>query len=170
MFVTVEYRLAPEHRAPAALNDSYAGLIWTAERADELGLDPAKIMIMGGSGGAPIDTGCAILARNRQHPKLCAQMLATPMLDGRVDTLSSKQFDNIGPWNGETNRMAWDCVLGSDRNGPNVSELVSPSRATDFAGLPPTFLDAGDAEVFRDEAVAYASTLWKSDVSAELHV
>ncbi|KAH8798646.1 Alpha/Beta hydrolase protein [Xylogone sp. PMI_703] len=168
--VTVEYRLAPEHRAPAALNDSYAGLVWTADHANELGIDLSKLMIQGTSGGGPIAAGCAIKARDLQYPKLCAQLLSTPMMDDRVSSVSSKQYYDHGPWNGKINSMAWDCVLGNERNGPNVSELVSPARATDLAGVPPAFIDAGESEVFRDEAISYASVLWKSGVSAELHI
>ncbi|KAJ5383585.1 Alpha/beta hydrolase fold-3 [Penicillium concentricum] len=168
--VTVEYRLAPEHPAPAALDDAYAGLIWTADNAAKLGIDPTKIMVLGGSGGAPIAAGCALLAHRNQSPKLRAQMLLTPMIDDRGETVSAKQYENVGPWCGATNLMAWDWVLGSARGGPDVSELVAPARATDLTGLPPTFIDAGEAEVFRDEAVAYASKLWKFGVSAELHV
>lgn len=168
--VTVEYRLAPEHRAPAALNDAYAGLVWTADHANKLGIDLSKLMIQGMSGGGPIAAGCAIKARNLQYPKLCAQLLCTPMLDDRVTSASSQQYYDHGPWNGKINSMAWDCVLGNERNGPNVSELISPARASDLAGVPPAFIDVGESEVFRDEAVAYASVLWKSGVSAELHV
>lgn len=170
VLVSVEYRLAPEHPAPAALNDCYTGLVWTAEHTAELGIDPSKIMILGGSGGAPIAAGCALLARNNNYPKLCAQMLLTPMLDDRNTTISAKQYYDNGGWSAKVNAMAWDCVLGSKRGGPDVSELVAPARATDLSGLPPTFIDAGEAEVFRDEAVAYASLLWKCGVSAELHV
>lgn len=112
--IAVEYRLAPEHPAPAALNDSYAGLAWIADHAIELGIDPAQIMILGGSGGGPIAAGCSLLARQNQHPtlNLLAQMLLTPMLDDRGQTVSAKQFEHVGPWCGATNQMAWDCVLG----------------------------------------------------------
>lgn len=169
--ISVEYRLAPEHPAPAALNDSYAGLVWVADHAAELGIDPAQIMILGGSGGGPIAAGCSLLARQNQHPtlNLLAQMLLTPMLDDRGQTVSAKQFEHVGPWCGVTNQMAWDCVLEQDRPA-QVDYMVAPARATDLTGLPPTFIDAGEAEVFRDEAVAYASLLWKCGVSTELHV
>ncbi|KAK4865093.1 hypothetical protein LT330_001716 [Penicillium expansum] len=169
--ISVEYRLAPEHPAPAALNDSYAGLVWVADHAAELGINPAQIMILGGSGGGPIAAGCSLLARQNQHPtlNLLAQMLLTPMLDDRGQTASAKQFEHVGPWCGVINQMAWDCVLGPDRP-EQVDYLVAPARATDLTGLPPTFIDAGEAEVFRDEAVAYASLLWKCGVSTELHV
>ncbi|KAL3456979.1 Alpha/Beta hydrolase protein [Aspergillus heterothallicus] len=167
--VCVEYRVAPEHPAPAALNDSYAGLFWVFENASKLRIDPARIMIMGGSGGGPIAAGCALLARENQHVNLVAQMLVCPMLDDRGETASAQQFRDQGPWNGTTNQMAWDCVLGRDRPS-QVDHLVAPARATDLTGLPQTFIDAGEAEVFRDEAVAYASLLWKCGVSTELHV
>lgn len=170
VFVAVGYRLAPEHRAPAALHDCYAALAWTADNAAKLGIDPSKILIFGVSGGGPLAAASAIMARDRQHPKLCAQMLLTPMLDDRDITVSSKQFEHGTLWCGVTNRMAWDHVLGENRGGPKVTELMAPARATDLAGLPPTFIDAGECEVFRDEAVAYASQLWKCGVSAELHV
>ncbi|KAH7142654.1 Alpha/Beta hydrolase protein [Dactylonectria estremocensis] len=168
--ISVEYRLAPEHRAPAALYDAYAGLVWTAENASRLGIDASKIIVSGGSGGAPIAMGSAMLCRNNQKKYPCALMLLTPMLDDRDCTASSKQFARDGPWCGTTNRMAWDLVLGTERGGDAVSELVAPARATDLEGLPPTFIDAGACEVFRDEAVAVASVLWKCGVSAELHV
>ncbi|KAL3447609.1 Alpha/Beta hydrolase protein [Aspergillus insuetus] len=188
--IAVEYRLAPEHRAPAALNDSYAGLAWISDpaHAAKLAIDPARIVILGGSGGGPIAAGCALLARDNGRPRLLGQILLTPMLDDRGTTVSARQFESVGPWCGSTNQMAWDCVLGrepvnnnndvaagEDRNvdaqaNAQVDHLVSPARALDLTGLPPTFIDAGEAEVFRDEAVAYASRLWACGVSAELHV
>lgn len=170
VFVTVEYRLAPEHPAPAALYDSYTGLVWTAEHAQELGINPSEIVVIGGSGGAPIAAGSALLARDKKHPRICAQMLLAPMLDDRVDTVSAKQYENIGPWCGHVNRMAWDCVLGDKRGDPNVDGKVAPARERDLSGLPPTYIDVSECEVFRDEAVAFATQLWESGVSAELHV
>lgn len=169
VFVSVEYRVAPEHRAPAALHDTYAGLVWTAENASRLGIDPAKIIVNGGSGGAPIAMSSAMLCRNNRKNYPCGLMILTPMLDDRDCTTSSKQFARDGPWCGTTNREAWDHVLGTESRG-EVSELVAPARATDLSGLPPTFIDAGACEVFRDEAVAVASLMWKCGVSAELHV
>ncbi|KAF7536055.1 hypothetical protein G7Z17_g13099 [Cylindrodendrum hubeiense] len=170
VFISVEYRLSPEHPAPAALHDAYAGLVWTAENAAKLGIDGSKIILYGCSGGSPIAAGTAMLCRNSNAQYPHALMLLTPMLDDRDTTVSSKQFARDGPWCGTTNRMAWDLVLGKERGGPSVSELVSPARATDLVGMPPTFIDVGECEVFRDEAVAFASQLWKCGVSAELHV
>ncbi|KAL3447611.1 Alpha/Beta hydrolase protein [Aspergillus insuetus] len=172
VLATVEYRLAPEHPAPAALNDGFTGLVWLADKAADLGINPDKIMVQGISGGGPIAAACAIQARNRGYPRLCAQLLSTPMLDCRCDSVSARQYEEDGHWSGRVNRLAWKCVLGAGKElgGDDVDELVSPSRAEDLAGVAPAFIDVGEAEVFRDEAVAYASTLWKGGVSAELHV
>jgi acetyl esterase/lipase len=168
--VTIEYRLAPDHPAPAGLEDCYAGLLWIAHNAEELGIDAGKILVFGGSGGAPLAAGCVLIARDKQYPKVYAQMLHTPMLDDRAITVSSKQFHQDAPWCGITNTQAWDMVLGDKRGGPNVNELWAPARAKDLSGLPPTFIDAGECEVFRDEAVAYASKMWECGNTAELHI
>lgn len=168
--ISVEYRLAPENVAPAALHDSYDGLVWVAKHATVLGIDPKRLMVMGISGGGPIAAGTAMMATDLKYPPLCAQLLCTPMLDDRNITVSSQQFASRYVWNGEENQIAWRHVLGSDYGSPNVSERIAPARATDLTGLPPTFIEAGELEVFRDEAVAYASLLWKCGVSTELHV
>ncbi|WYZ46844.1 hypothetical protein EsH8_IX_001069 [Colletotrichum jinshuiense] len=127
VFVSVEYRVAPENPALAALKDSYAGLVWTAEHATELGIDANRILLIGGSGGAPITAGCAMLCRNETKPYPAAQMLLTPMLDDRDQTVSTKQFARDGPWCGTLNRKAWDHVLGSARGKPGVTEELAYS-------------------------------------------
>ena len=170
VFVSVEYRLAPEHQAPAGAYDSYAGLVYIADHSADLGIDPSKILLYGFSGGAAPALGSAILSRNRKHPPIHAQILSAPMLDDCVDTVSAKQFAVGSMWSAEHNCMAWDMVLGPDRGMPGVDELRAPSRASDLSGLPPTFIDVGECEVFRDEAVAFASKIWKSGGTAELHV
>jgi acetyl esterase/lipase len=168
VFISVEYRLAPEHRAPAALDDCYAGLSWTAKHAEKLGIDASEILLYGFSGGGPLVAASAILARDRNYPYLRGQMLSGPMLDDRMNTVSAKQFQKQPC--GIINRMGWDLVLGEERGGPKVTELMSPSRATDLSELPPAYIDAGERESFRDEAVAYASQIWKCGGSAEIHV
>lgn len=168
--VSVEYRLAPENPDPAPIEDCYAGLIWTAEHAAELGIDPAKIIVSGISAGGGLAAGIALLSRDRNGPAILGQLLMCPMLDERNDTVSSRQFVGIGVWDGSSNDTGWDALLGDRRHSDEVSIYASPSRATDLSNLPPAYIDVGSAEVFRDEDVAFASALWAAGTQAELHV
>ena len=170
VLVSVEYRLAPEYPDPVPVEDCYAGLLWTAEHADELGIDLDHLLIAGGSAGGGLAAGTALLARDRRGPELCAQMLMYPMLDDRDATVSTRQIDGVGVWDRGSNLTGWNALLGDRRGTDNVSIYAAPSRATDLSGLPPAFIDCGSSEVFRDEDVAYASTIWASGGQAELHV
>ena len=168
--VSVEYRLAPEHPHPAPVEDCYAGLVWTVEHAGELGIDPERVVVMGGSAGGGLAAATALLARDRGGPALIGQLLVCPMLDDRNDTYSSRQMAGLGVWDHTANGFGWAALLGDAVGGPDVSPYAAPARATDLAGLPPAFIDVGSAETFRDEAVAYASRIWQAGGSAELHV
>jgi acetyl esterase/lipase len=168
--VTVAYRLSPEHPDPYPVEDCYAALIWTAEHAEELGIDPSRIVITGRSAGGGLAAGVALLARDRRGPALLGQMLMYPMLDDRNDTVSSHQIDGIGVWDRGSNDTGWNALLGERRGTRAVSIYASPTRAADLSGLPPAFIDCGTAEVFRDEDVAYASRIWAAGGQAELHV
>ncbi len=170
VLVSVDYRLAPEYPDPYPVEDCYAGLVWVAEHADELGIDPARIVIAGQSAGGGLAVGTALLARDRQGPDLMAEILVSPMLDDRDDTVSTRQIDGVGVADRQMNRFAWDAYLGSRRATPDVSEYAAPARAADLSALPRTYIDCGSAEVFRDEDVAFASRLWAAGVDAELHV
>lgn len=170
--VSVEYRLAPEHPAPAPQDDCYAALLWTAEHARDLGIDPARLMVAGVSAGGGLAAGAALRARDTGGPALCAQLLVYPMLDDRDAGVSKRQFRHDTPYDATDNNGAWQCVLG-DQAGVGsaaVSPYVAPARATDLSGLPPAYIDVGTAEPFRDENVAYATRLWDCGVQADLHV
>lgn len=168
--VTVEYRLAPEFPDPFPVEDCYAGLLWTADHADELGIDPERLIIAGASAGGGLAAGVALMARDRGGPALAGQVLIYPMLDDRDATVSTHQIDGIGVWDRTSNVTGWSALLGDRRATPDVSVYAAPARATDLTGLPPAFIDCGSAEVFRDEDVAYATALWAAGVQAELHV
>ncbi|MFE6776258.1 alpha/beta hydrolase [Streptomyces sp. NPDC057702] len=167
---SVEYRLAPEHPAPAGVEDCYAGLVWFAENAARLGVDPDRVVVSGASAGGGLSAAVALLARDRGGPALAGQILDCPMLDDRNESVSSHQYDGIGLWDRNNNDTAWNAVLGAARGTDAVSPYVAPARATDLSGLPPACVTVGAAEVFRDEAIAYASGIWASGGQAELHV
>jgi acetyl esterase/lipase len=168
--VSVEYRLAPETPHPGPVEDCYAGLVAAVEQADELGLDPARVIVGGASAGGGLAAAVALLARDRGGPALLAQLLLCPMLDDRNETPSSYQMAGLGIWDRGANELGWTALLGAARGGPDVSPYAAPARATDLSGLPPAFIDVGSAETFRDEDVAYATRIWQAGGRAELHV
>jgi acetyl esterase/lipase len=168
--VSVEYRLAPEHPHPAPVEDSYAGLVWTAANAEELGIDPDRLLVAGASAGGGLAAALALLARDRGGPELIGQLLMCPMLDDRNDSLSGRQMAGLGVWDRTANATGWGALLGEGAGGPDVSPYAAPARAADLSGLPPAFIDVGSAETFRDEDIAYADRLWQAGGRAELHV
>jgi acetyl esterase/lipase len=168
--VSVGYRLAPEHPHPAPIDDVYAGLLWTAEHAAELGLDPERIVAAGPSAGGGLSAALALTVRDKGGPRLRGQLLMSPMLDDRNDSGSARQMDGHDLWDRNTNGFGWNALLGGACGGPDVSPYAAPARATDLSGLPPAFIDVGSAECLRDEAVTYATRIWQADGEAELHV
>lgn len=170
VLVSVDYRLAPEHPDPVPVEDCYAGLVWTVDHAELLGIDPGRVVLVGQSAGGGLAAGTALLARDRQGPEVLAQVLVSPMLDDTGSTVSTHQIDGVGVADRDLTRVAWTAYLGDRRGGDDVSVYAAPARATDLSGLPRTYLDCASAEVFRDETVAYASRLWAAGVQAELHV
>jgi hypothetical protein len=119
--VSVEYRLAPEHPHPALVEDCYAGLVWTAQHAEELGIDPSRLVIAGASAGGGLAAGTALMARDRGGPALSHQILMCPMLDDRGITPSSQELDGEGIWDRTANLVGWTALLGDARGGPDVS-------------------------------------------------
>ncbi|MGJ6968422.1 alpha/beta hydrolase [Streptosporangium sp. G11] len=168
--ISVDYRLAPEATGTTLVEDCYHALLWIAEHADELGVDPARVIVAGVSAGGGLAAGVALMARDRGAPAIAAQMLICPMLDHRNITTSSRQYSGgPGVWTREMNEFGWQAVLG-DHAGRDVSCYVSPAVADDLSGLPATYIDAGTAEVFRDEDVDYATRIWAAGGQAELHI
>ncbi|MFE2756363.1 alpha/beta hydrolase [Actinosynnema sp. NPDC059335] len=167
---TVEYRLAPENPDPTPVEDCYAGLEWFTRNAAEFGFDPDRVLVMGGSAGGGLAAGVTLLARDRGGPGIAWQFLSCPMLDDRDQTVSTRQIVDGVPWARDSNRFGWQSLLGERYGTDDVSVYAAPARATDLSGLPPTYLDVGDAEVFRDEVVAFASKLWEAGINCELHV
>lgn len=170
VLVSVDYRLAPEHPDPYPVEDCYAGLLWIAAHADDLGIAPDRIVLVGQSAGGGLAAGTALLARDRRGPRLFGQILISPMLDDRDSTVSTRQIDGVGVADRALTRFGWDAYLGDRRGGDDVTVYAAPARATDLTGLPATYLDCGSAEVFRDETVTFASRLWEAGIDAELHV
>ncbi|KAI0128970.1 Alpha/Beta hydrolase protein [Xylariales sp. AK1849] len=170
----VEYRLAPEHPAPAGVEDTYAALKWLQANSNELNIDPARVGLMGSSAGGGIATGAALMARDNglRHP-LARLVLLYPMLDDRTTLNPEDPFNKVLTWNVQTNDMGWKAYLGGrdrDQRGDDVSIYAAPSRAESLHGLPPTYIDVGGFDLFVDEDIAFAGKLAKANNSVELHV
>ncbi|MFJ5681021.1 alpha/beta hydrolase [Streptomyces sp. NPDC093097] len=168
--VCADYRLAPEHPYPAGVEDCYAGLVWVARHAAEIGGDPERIVVAGGSAGGGLTAAVALMARDRGGPRLAGQLAMCPMLDDRNNTASARQMAGRGVWDRRANEVGWTSLLGEARGTDRVLPYAAPARATDLSGLPPAYIDAGAAETYRDEGTAYATRIWQAGGDAELHV
>jgi acetyl esterase/lipase len=169
VLVSVEYRLAPEHPYPAGLHDCYAALSFLHAEAGALGVDPARIALLGASAGGGLAAGTALLARDRGGPPVCFQMLHIPELDDRLETPSMKKFVDSPLWNRPLAVKSWQFYLGDLAGKDDVPIYAAPARATDLAGLPPAYLSTAENDPLRDEGIAYATAMLQAGVSVELH-
>lgn len=171
--LAVEYRLAPEVRAPVPVTDCHAGLRYLFQHAADLGVDTARIAIMGDSAGGGITASLAhyINLHPSPGPIVAIQVLIYPMLDDRT-TQPDEALAPFATWSANDNITGWGALLG-DRAGSadvNVTEAAGRMTLEDARGLPPAYIDVGELDLFRDDALAYAQTLGRAGVSCELHV
>jgi acetyl esterase/lipase len=167
--VSIDYRLAPEHPYPAPLDDCYAGLLWSAQHADELGIDPARIVVVGASAGGGLAAGLAILARDRGEVSLAFQLLIYPMIDD-TNTSTSSRIQGAPVWSRQANDLGWRAYLGERFGTDDVPAYAAPARVDDVTGLPPAWIGVGSLDVFRDEDITYALRLLQAGINTELHV
>jgi acetyl esterase/lipase len=171
--VSADYRLAPEHPYPAAIEDCYAALRWIAASADSLHINPSRIGIGGPSAGGGLTAALALAARDRNGPAVKFQLPLYPMLDSRCGTLSANEFTmQTMPhaWNRENNRTAWDMYLGAENVKKNPPAYAVPALAEDLSGLPAAYICVGQLDPFRDEVMEYASRLAGAGVPVEFHL
>ncbi len=167
--VSVEYRLAPEGRYPAALDDCHQALRWLFEHAGELGVDDERIGVAGLSAGGGLAAALALLVRDQGELRLRFQVLEAPMLDDRQVTTSSGHA-GMPLWSAEANAYGWQRYLGDRYGAADVPGYAAAARALDVSGLPPTFVSLGAVDGLRDEGLEYALRLIQADVPTELHL
>ena len=167
---SVEYRLAPEHPFPAAFDDCVAALRWLSDAAADLGVDPQRIALHGPSAGGNLAVATALHARDTGGPPVAALVLVSPMLDDRPTSPSARLNTGFGAWSREADDQAWQAYLGDLAGGEEVPPYAAPARAGDLAGLPPTFLETGELDLFRDDCLDLARRLMEAGVPVELHV
>ncbi|KAF9781441.1 hypothetical protein IL306_013559 [Fusarium sp. DS 682] len=169
---SVNYRLAPKVKGPIPALDGYTALLWLQNRANEFNVDPARIALLGYSGGGGVAAGVALMSRDRGlQPPLAKQILIYPILDDR-NLVENEVLKPLATWSTEENLIGWTGLLGDQAGKPEapVSHYAAPARAANTANLPPTYLDTGDIDIFRDEVVTYAARLLAQNVPVELHV
>ena len=168
--VSVDYRLAPEYTYKASVVDCFAGLNWMFDNADELGVDPSRIAIGGGSAGGGLTAGLALYNRDNNGPDVALQLLVYPMLDDTHETPSGYEVTHPNVWNRDVSLKAWKMYVGDEWGTDNVSPYAAAARATDLNGLPPAFVTVGTQDLFRDESIDYAQRLMAAGVPTELEV
>jgi len=166
-FLSVDYRLAPEHPYPTPLHDTYAGLSWLHAHAEELGVDLARIAVMGNSAGGGLAAAVSILARDNDGPPIARQLLIFPMLDDR-NTVPDPDIAPYAAWTYDDNITAWQAILGDNAGGDAVPPDAAPARLADASGLPPAYIEAGQLDIFRDEDLRYGITLSQGAVPVDL--
>jgi acetyl esterase len=164
--VSVDYRLAPRHRYPAACDDAYAVLCWAAGHADEFGGDGGRIAVAGDSAGGNLAAALTLRARDTAGPAIAAQLLVYPMLDSRRDTASYR--DNAQGYfvTADHLRWYWEQYLPDDAAA--ADPYACPARARDLAGLPPAHVVTAEFDPLRDEGEDYARRLAEAGVPVRL--
>jgi len=169
--VSVDYRLAPEVTWRGSLSDNYSALAWLADPGSGLNIDPARIALAGESAGGGHAAMLALHVRDGQRGggrlTPCFLLLDAPMLDDRTSTRDDPHpHTGNFVWTAEHNRFGWEALLG----GTADDAAPIPARATDLAGLPPTFISVGALDLFLEENIEWVRHLTRAGVAAELHV
>jgi acetyl esterase len=163
--VSLDYRLAPEHPYPAALDDAITVLNWVSDSADELGVDASRIAVAGSSAGGALAACLAQRSADGSLPAVVFQMLHQPVLDDRI-TGSKTEFAATPAFDGPAAAQMWRYYLGS--TAPSADS--APARRDQLSHLPAAFISCSDIDPLRDEALDYATRLLRAGVATELHV
>ncbi|MHA6802583.1 alpha/beta hydrolase [Salinifilum ghardaiensis] len=165
--VLVNYRKAPEHPFPTAVEDSWAGLTWAAEHAAELAPEGVPLIVAGDSAGGNIGAVMTLRARDAAGPRIDHQVLIYPVTDCDLDRGSYLAPENQLLLDRETMRWFWGHYLPDERARTHPD--ASPLRAATHAGLPPALVSVAECDPLRDEGVAYARALEAAGVPVVLH-
>ncbi len=166
--VSPGYRLAWKKPYPAALEDCYTALEYMADHAEELGIRRDQLIVGGESAGGGLAAAVCLYARDQGRIPVAFQIPLYPMLDC-FDTPSSRDYHGRN-WNTRRNHWGWKHYLGDLYGSPSVPKYASPSRETDYSGLPPAYTYVLDGEPFLDETRAYIRNLQEAGVDAAVDV
>lgn len=164
--VSVDYRLAPEHKFPAGPEDCYAATDWVVKNAASIGGDPARVAVAGDSAGGNLAAAVALMARDRGGPKVAFQLLIYPVTDAGLKTPSQQQFQDDGYILSKKDMIwFWGHYIGSDKDKTNP--YASPIEAKSLRGLPPALVVTASFDPLRDEGETYAARLQEAGVKTE---
>ena len=165
LVVSVDYRLAPEHPFPAALEDAYAAVEWAEDHAADLGGDPDRLVVGGDSAGGNLTAGVTLLARDREEsPDVDRQLLVYPAVAPGDHEERSSFRENAEGYFLEADEMEWfsDCYVQDEIHARN--EYLAPLLARDLSGLPPASVVTAGFDPLRDEGIEYAERLEEAGV------
>jgi acetyl esterase/lipase len=163
---TVEYRLGPEHRFPAPLDDCYLATQWAAEHAAELGGDADRLVVIGDSAGGNLAAAVSLMARDKGGPAIAQQILLYPATDHNFDTASYRENADGYMLTRESCRWFWSNYIRDEADA--ASPYVSMLRAPDLSGLPSALVVTAEFDPLRDEGEAYAKRLRAAGVQAKV--
>lgn len=164
--VSVDYRLAPEHRFPAAAEDGHAAAVWVAENAAELGIDPDRLVVAGDSAGGNLAAACCLMARDRQSVAISQQVLVYPVTDHNFDRQSYVENGEGYMLTRHSMEWFWKQYVGEPADRSHA--YASPLQAESLADLPPAVVISAEYDPLRDEGESYAHRLETFGVSVEL--
>ncbi|GAA5201844.1 alpha/beta hydrolase [Microbacterium jejuense] len=167
--VSVDYRLAPRHPFPAAIDDCFAGWQWLRDNASALGLDTTRLAIGGQSAGGGLAASLVQRAIDAGDP-VAAQWLFCPMLDDRTAADRSRDAADHFIWSNRSNRVGWSSYLGASVGAESLPPYAAPARREELTGMPPTWIYTSDIELFHDEDVEYAERLRAAGADVTLEV
>ncbi len=162
--VSVDYRLAPEHQFPIAAEDCYAATLWVAEHAEELGVDGARLAVMGDSAGGNLAAVVSLMARDRGTPAIALQVLIYPSVD-LIETFPSEDENEFAPILGKADLTAYSALYRGTDDG--TDPYGSPLRGKHH-DLPPALIQTAQHDPLRDHGAAYAGALRAAGVEVRL--
>ena len=168
--VSVEYRLAPEHPYPAALDDCFTALQWLHHEGTQIGINRKQIAVGGSSAGGGLAAALCLRARDEGEAKPCFQLLIYPALNDRnIEQVSDTVPENLF-WSRENALIGWQAYLEGKQGSDDVPAYAAAIRAEDFSGLPPTHIACGALDMFVRDCTDYANALIDAGVATSLSI